>query len=83
MVREIKMKKQQGLDELEKMEALTDNDMAELEKIRKEDFREQELDSGFYFSVVFNTRKERDEWLQSRNLKLVEDNFIKISDFNI
>jgi hypothetical protein len=41
------------------------------------------LDTGFYFSVVFDTREERDKWLTEHNLKLVEDFFIKAGDFKI
>ena len=83
MVRDLK-KPVKGLEELEAMEKATYADMDEIEKRRQKLFeRENELNSGFYFSVVFNSRDERDKWLEARGLKLEEDCFIKARDFKI
>jgi hypothetical protein len=37
---------------------------------------------GFYFSVVFSTRKERDEWLSRHGLKLRQDDHLLASDID-
>ena len=41
------------------------------------------LDSGFYFSVVFRTRKERDAWLAQRGIGLRDDDHILPSDLKM
>ena len=51
-----------------------------VEELRKRDF-DDELDTAFYFSVVFNTRAERDKWLKEHNIVLTEDFFVKAEDF--
>lgn len=81
MVRELK-KPFKGLAELEQLEKDCEEEVEAVHKQREKDFK-AELDSGFYFSVVFDTKEERDAWLKERNLKLVEDFFIKIDDFKI
>lgn len=35
-----------------------------------------ELDAGFYFSVVFRTRVDRDAWLREHDIKLQDDEYI-------
>jgi hypothetical protein len=81
MVRELK-KPSKGLQGLEELEKDCDAEVADVHKQREKDFK-SELDTGYYFSVVFDTREERDQWLQDRKLKLVEDFFIKASDFKV
>jgi hypothetical protein len=81
MVRELK-KASKGSKELEAMEKDTERVVGAIEKRREKDFKD-ELDTGFYFSVVFDTKAERDKWLQDRKIKLVEDFFVKACDFNL
>jgi hypothetical protein len=81
MVRELK-KPSKGLGELEAMEKDTDRVVNEIERQREKDFKD-ELNTGFCFSVVFDTKGERDKWLQERGIKLVEDFFVKARDFNV
>jgi hypothetical protein len=81
MVRELK-KPFKGLEGLEQLEKDCNEEVAAVHQQREKDFK-AELDSGFYFSVVFDTKEERDAWLKERNLKLVEDFFIKIADFKM
>ena len=62
--------------------------LEEVKKIKESEFQKQlkynnEYDAGFYFSVVFNTRAERDKWLKERNIVLTEDFFVKAEDFNV
>ena len=57
-------------------------------KIKQIEFQENkkycdENDAAFYFSVVFNTKTERDKWLKEHNIVLIEDFFVKVEDFNI
>ena len=78
MVRKLKTEKK-TLEELEKE---TDIEIKKLNDIRKEEFG-NELDAGYFFSVVFDTRKERDSWLKKHNLSLIEDFFIKAKDFKL
>jgi hypothetical protein len=81
MVREIK-KPSKGLGGLEELEKDLDETVAGVHKQREKDFKD-ELDTGFYFSVVFDTHEEREAWLKAHNLKLVEDFFIKAEDFKV
>jgi hypothetical protein len=41
------------------------------------------MNTAYFFSVVFDTKAERDQWLKKRNLTLVEIFFIKAKDFNV
>ena len=41
------------------------------------------LDTGFYFSVVFRTRKERDAWLAERGIELRDDDHVLPSDLKV
>ena len=79
MVRELK-KIKKGEELLADIESATNSDVLSIEKVRKEEFK-NELDVGFFFSVVFDTRKERDEWLLSHGIKLEEDFFVKAKNF--
>ena len=81
MVRKLQ-KKSKGIEALEEMENVTDSEIKKLNDIRKQEFKD-ELDAGFFFSVVFDTRAERDAWLKRYNLKLIEDMFIKAKDFKV
>jgi hypothetical protein len=81
MVRELK-KPSKGIQELEAMEKEVNADIAKINKEMADTFK-SELDGGFFFSVVFNNREERDEWLKNHKLKLEDDYFIKASDFNL
>lgn len=40
------------------------------------------MDSGFYFSVVFRSKIERDAWLKAKGLRLRDDEYILVDDFN-
>jgi len=81
MVRKLK-KDVKGVETLEALETETESEVKKYNDARKQSFKD-ELDSGYFFSVVFDTRLERDQWLKKRNLSLVEDFFIKIKDFNV
>jgi len=43
----------------------------------------ERLDAGFFFSVVFATRTERDEWLKKQKVNLVDDEYILASKYEI
>lgn len=79
----MKRKLNKQINPAETIQKLQDIEMAkmqEVEDIRKKQF-DDELDTAFYFSVVFNTRSERDKWLQEHNIVLTEDFFVKAEDF--
>jgi hypothetical protein len=82
MVRKQQSQKSGGIEALEALEKEAESEVKKINDIKKHEFRE-EMDSGFYFSVVFDTRAERDRWLKERNLTLVEDFFIKTKDFKV
>ena len=65
---------------IQKLEQAEMKKFESVEELRKKDF-DDELDTAFYFSVVFNTRSERDKWLQEHNIVLTEDFFVKADDF--
>lgn len=65
---------------IQKLEQAEMKKFESVEELRKKDF-DDELDTAFYFSVVFNTRVERDKWLQKHNIVLTEDFFVKAEDF--
>jgi hypothetical protein len=70
------------LEGLKDLESTTDKEVKEIEELREKDFK-NELDTGFYFSVVFDTKEERDKWLMAHKIKLVEDFFVKAKDFKV
>jgi len=41
------------------------------------------MNTGYFFSVVFNTKAERDKWLKDHKLVLEEEFFIKAKDFKV
>lgn len=75
MVRKVKelqnKTKEQALKELSELENDTYNDIDNIKQARD---RELEMDTAFYFSVIFNNREERDAFLNKYNIKL-HDNF--------
>jgi hypothetical protein len=78
-----KQKKQEpGLESLKDMEAKTEEEIKKYNSIRKQEF-EDEMNTGYFFSVVFDTNAERDQWLKERNLTLVEEFFIRARNFNV
>jgi hypothetical protein len=81
MVRKLH-KPSKGLEGLKELEEITDKEVDDIHKQRAQDFKD-ELDLGFYFSVVFDNRRERDTWLKERGLTLTEDFFIKARDFKV
>ncbi|MDR1900981.1 MAG: hypothetical protein LBQ88_01680 [Treponema sp.] len=81
MVRQLK-KPSRGPEALKELELVTDKEVNAIHAQRARDFKD-ELDLGFYFSVVFDNRRERDKWLKDHGLKLVEDFFIKAGDFKV
>jgi len=84
MVRKQRSKKsiQEGLKALESLEQETDSEYFRLNKIRKTEFK-AEMDSAFFFSVVFDTRAERDQWLKAHKITLTEDFFVRAKDFKV
>jgi len=81
MVRKLK-KDVKGVETLEALEKETEAEVKKYNDIRKQEFKD-EMSVGYFFSVVFDTMAERDQWLKKRNLTLVEDFFIKAKDFNV
>jgi len=81
MVRELH-KKSKGIEGLVDIEEKTQKQVDDIEKIRSKDYN-PEMDLAFYFSVVFNTRDERDGWLKKHNIKLEDDFFVKAENFNL
>ena len=79
MVREQK-KEKKGIETLEALENETESEIKKLNDMRKQEFKD-ELNVGYFFSVVFDTREQRDQWLKKRNLSLIEDFFIRAKDF--
>ena len=76
-----KLEKQINPEEvIKKLEELEMKKFNQVEELREKDFN-NEMDSAFYFSVVFNTRSERDKWLKKHNIVLIEDFFVKAGDF--
>ncbi|MDR0474184.1 MAG: hypothetical protein LBH43_11000 [Treponema sp.] len=73
---------QGGIEALVVLEKETEAEVKKYNDIRKHEFKD-EMNAGFFFSVVFDTNKERDQWLKDRNLTLEEDFFIKIKDFKV
>ena len=82
MVREMKKKEIKGIENLEALETETESEIKKLNDIRKQEFQ-NELNAGYFFSVVFDTKEERDKWLKERNLSLIEDFFIRAKDFSV
>ena len=67
---------------LQKFEEIQLKRQEEVEETRKNEFTyADELDTAFFFSVVFNTRKERDKWLEEHGIELEEDFFVKADNF--
>jgi len=81
MVRELK-KPEIGIKGLEELEKDCEIEADEVHKQREKDFK-SELDTGFFFSVVFDTREERDNWLKEHKLELVEDMYLRIENFRL
>jgi hypothetical protein len=81
MVRNLK-KEVKGIENLEALEKETETEVKKYNDVRKQEFKD-EMSVGYFFSVVFDTMAERDQWLKKRNLTLVEDFFIKAKDFNV
>ena len=67
---------------IEALEQETEAEVSQINDIRKKEFK-AEMDSGFFFSVVFDSRAERDKWLTDRKLTLEEDFFIRADNFKI
>ena len=78
----MKKKEIKGIENLEALETETESEIKKLNDIRKQEFQ-NELNAGYFFSVVFDTKEERDKWLKERNLSLVEDFFIRAKDFSV
>jgi len=78
MVRKLQ-KEKKGVEALEELEKESEKEVAKFDDIRKQEFKD-EMCSGYFFSVVFDTNKERDDWLDKMGLKPVEDFFIRIED---
>lgn len=67
--------KEDALNELSNFEENTYNDIESIKQARD---RELEMDTAFYFSVIFNDREERDAFLNKYKIKL-HDNFTVLS----
>lgn len=42
-----------------------------------------ELDAGFFFSVVFKTRKDRDDWCAKNGVKLIDGEYVYGDTFSM
>jgi hypothetical protein len=80
MVRKQQKSDPGGITALEALEKETESEVKKVNDIRKKEF-DAEMDSAFYFSVVFDSRKERDLWLKDHKISLEEDFFVKAKDF--
>jgi len=80
MVRQQK-KAQCGTEALAAYEKETESEIKKYNDIRKQEFKD-EMNTGYFFSVVFDTKAERDKWLKDRNLTLEEEFFIRAKDFD-
>ena len=80
MIRKLNKQQINPEEAIQKLEQAEMKKFESVEELRKKDF-DDELDTAFYFSVVFNTRVERDKWLQEHNIVLTEDFFVKAEDF--
>jgi len=81
MVRQQK-KAQGGIEALKELEQETKSEIKKINDIRKQEFNE-EMNAEYFFSVVFDTKTERDKWLKERNLTLIENFFIRANDFKV
>lgn len=79
MVREIK-KQSRGESQLEELEKLTDSQVKKYKEEQDKYFKD-ELDTGFYFSVIFETKEERDKWLNKYNIVLMDNYSVKSKNF--
>ena len=73
---------QNGIEALAVFENETEAEIKKYNDIRKQEFKD-EMNTGFFFSVVFDTKKERDQWLKERNLTLEEEFFIRAKNFKV
>lgn len=70
--------KEQALKELSQLENDTYNDIDNIKQARD---RELEMDTAFYFSVIFNNREERDAFLNKYKIKLHDNYSVMSKDF--
>lgn len=75
-----KIKRVDALEKLQKEEELNIKNINELKGTRI-NILDSEMDTAFYFSVIFNTREERDNWLKRHNIKLMDNYSVKAEDF--
>lgn len=70
--------KEDALNELSNFEENTYNDIESIKQARD---RELEMDTAFYFSVIFNDREERDAFLNKYKIKLHDNYSVMSKDF--
>jgi hypothetical protein len=81
MVRKLK-KEVKGVENLEALEQEAETEIKKYNDIRKQEFKD-EMNAGYFFSVVFDSNRERDQWLKERNLSLEEEFFIRAKNFKV
>lgn len=79
MVRKVG-KVQGGEEQLKELEEITDKEVIEFKEKQKK-ILDEELDTGYYFSVIFETREERDEWLNKHGIVLMDNYSVKAEHF--
>ena len=76
-IRKVKNKTTTLEDKLNELADAEMNDYTEMKNLKKtrENLLKNELDSAFYFSVIFETGEERDKWLKEYGIVLKNDIF--------
>lgn len=69
-----------GEEQLKELEEITDKEVIQF-KEKQKNILNEELDTAYYFSVIFETRKERDEWLNKYKIVLMDTYSVKAKDF--
>lgn len=78
MIKDIRSKTPE--QKLAEAEVIFENDIANRKDIRDK-ILEQELDTGFYFSVIFESKEERDEFLNKYKITLRDNYSVLSKDF--
>lgn len=82
MVRKVNIHKENTKEaQLKELETLENETYEDVETIKRERDRELELDTAFYFSVIFNDREERDAFLNKYKIRLHDNYSVMSKDF--
>lgn len=73
-------KNENSIELLEQAEKDLKNDIIDSKKTR-DGILEQEMDTAFYFSVIFETKEERDKFLNKYKITLQDNYSVLAKDF--